>query len=64
MVVVTFGDLISYYNEWSLTHIFQVLTYSAIIAGVGYKVYRYITTSVLPYKEWSEEWPWTDEEEW
>jgi hypothetical protein len=64
MVVASFGDLIQYYNEWSLTHISQVLSYSAIIEGVGYKVHRYITTGALPYEKLSEERPWTNKAEW
>jgi hypothetical protein len=63
-VIATFGDLIIYYNERGLTHISHAVSYSAIIEGVGYEVHRYITTSALPYKELSEERPWTDEEEW
>jgi len=63
-VVVTFGDLIVYYNERGLTNISQGLLYSAITEGVWYKVQRYINTSALPYEEWSKERPWTDEEEW
>jgi len=63
-VVATFSNFIIYYNERGLTHISCALSYSPIIAGVGYEVHRYITTGALPYKEWSEEQPWTDEEEW
>jgi hypothetical protein len=61
-VVATLRVLIHYYNERGLTHISQVLSYSAIIEGVGYEVHRYITTGALPYEERSEERPWTDEE--
>jgi hypothetical protein len=62
--VGTFGDLIIYYNERGLTHISWALSYSAIVKGVGYKLHRYITTGALPYEEWLEERPWTDEDEW
>jgi hypothetical protein len=65
MVVATFSDLIQYYNGRCLTHISQELLYSTIIEGVVYgKVHRYITTGTLRYEEWSEEWLWTDKEEW
>jgi hypothetical protein len=63
-VVATFSDLITYYNERGLTHIFRTRSCSAIIEGVEYEVRRYIATGALPYEEWSEERPWTDEEEW
>jgi len=62
-VVETFGDLIIHYNKRGFTHISQALSYSAIIEGVGYDVHRYSTTGPLPYEEWSEEQPWTEEEE-
>jgi len=63
-VVATFGNLIQYYNERGLINISWALSYSAIIEGLEYEVHRFITTSALPYEEWSEEWLWTDEEEW
>jgi hypothetical protein len=56
-VFATCGDLIQYYDEWGLTHISLALSDSPIIEGVAYEVHRYITTSVLPYEEWSEERP-------
>jgi len=55
IVVATFGNLIQYYNERGLTHISRVLSYSAIIEGIGYVVQSYITTGALPYKEWLKE---------
>jgi len=63
-VIATFGDLIEYYNKRGSTHISRALWYSAIIEGVGYEVQSYITTSALPYEEWSEEQLWTDQAEW
>jgi hypothetical protein len=48
MVVETFGDQILYNNERASTHISQVLSFLAIIEGVGYEVHRYNTTSTLP----------------
>jgi len=63
-VVTTFGDLNTYYNEWDSTQISSALSYLAIIDGVGDEVHRFITTGAFPYEEWSEERPWTDEEEW
>jgi hypothetical protein len=62
-VVATFGDLIVYYNYPGLTHISRILSYLAILTGVGYEVHRDITPSPLPNVEWSEEPPSTDEAE-
>ena len=63
-LVATIGDTILYCNERGLTHISPRLLFLAIINNIGYEVHRYITTGALPYEEWSEERPWTDEEEW
>jgi hypothetical protein len=64
MVVETFGDQILYNNERASTHISPVLSFLAIIEGVGYEVHRYNTTSTLPYGEWSNKWRWMDDAEW
>jgi len=63
-VVATFRDLIPYYKEQGFTHISCILLYLAVIEGVRYEVQKYITTGALPYDEWSEERPCTDEAEW
>jgi hypothetical protein len=45
-------------------YISHTLSLLAITKAVGYEVQRYITTGAVPDEEWSEERPWTDEEEW
>jgi hypothetical protein len=45
-------------------YISHALSLSAIFKWVGYEVHRYITTGAVPDDEWSEERPWTDEEDW
>jgi len=62
--IETFSNLVTYLKEEGLTHISQTHLYSAIIQGIGYKVHRHITTGLLPFKQFSDEQPWTDEEEW
>jgi hypothetical protein len=63
-LVGTMGEGILHFNAQGLTHISPYLLYLAIINNIGYKVHQYITTGLLPYEEWSEQRPWTDEEEW
>jgi len=63
-VVATLGDLIIYDDKQGSTHISEALFFSAIVEGVGYEVHRYMTIGLLPYEEWSEQQPWTDEEQW
>jgi hypothetical protein len=63
-LVGTIGEGILYCNAQGLTHISPHLLFLAIISDIGYEVHRYITTGLLPYEEWSDEQPWTDEEEW
>jgi hypothetical protein len=63
-LVGTIGEAILYCNAQGLTHISPHLLFLAIISDIGYEVHRYITTGQLPYKEWSDERPWTDEAEW
>jgi hypothetical protein len=63
-LVGTIGEAIFYCNDWGLTHISPYLLFLVIISDIGYEVHRYITTGLLPYEEWLEERPWTDEEEW
>jgi hypothetical protein len=63
-LVGTIGKAILYCNERGLTHISPHILFLAIISGIGYDVHSYITTGLLPYEEWPEERPWTDEEVW
>ena len=63
-MIKTFLNLVAYYNEQGLTVISQIRLDSAVIEGIGYEVHRYINTGLLPFEEFSEERPWTDEEEW
>ena len=63
-LIGTIGEGILYCNAQGLTHISPHLLFLAIISDIGYKVHLYITTGLLPYEEWPEERPWTDEEEW
>jgi hypothetical protein len=63
-LVATIGDTIIFCNKRGLTHISPHLLFLAIINDIGYDIQRYITTGQLPYEEWSEELPSTDEEEW
>jgi hypothetical protein len=63
-LVGTIGEGISFCNAQGLTHISPHRLFFAIINDFGYEVHRYITARLLPYEEWSEERPWTDEEEW
>jgi hypothetical protein len=63
-LVGTIGEALLYCKERGLTHLSAYLLFLAIISDIGYEVHWYITTGQLPYEEWSEERPWTDEEEW
>jgi hypothetical protein len=63
-IVGTIGEGILFCNERGLTHISPYLLFLAVISNIGYDVHRYITTGLLPFEEWSDERPWTDEEEW
>jgi hypothetical protein len=63
-LVAIIGQAILYCDTRGLTHISPYLLFLAIISDIGYEVHRYITTGQLPYEEWSDGRPWTDEEEW
>jgi hypothetical protein len=63
-LVGAIGEAILYSSAQGLTHISPHVLFLAIINIIGYNVHRDITTGKLPYEEWSEERPWTDQEEW
>jgi len=63
-VIATCRNLVFYYNEPGLSHISQILLYSAVIEEVGYNLHGYITTGLLPFEQFAEEQLWTDEPEW
>jgi len=46
------------------THISHIFLYLACIKRVGYKVHWFIPKQLLQFEEFSDEKPWTDEEEW
>jgi hypothetical protein len=39
-IVIAFGNLVQSYNKGCLTHIFQVLVYSAVTHCIGYEVHQ------------------------
>ena len=63
-VVRTFGGPVFYCNKQGLTHISHIPSYSAILDGIAYDMNQYITTGLLPFEEFSEHQPRTDEKEW
>lgn len=63
-VVATIRDQTSFFDQWRSTHVSWDISYYAVILGNGYNVHQYITTRLLPFKVFSEERPWTDEEDW
>ena len=63
-VIETIGDQIQFLYEQRSSQISRELSYSAFIPGIGYEVHRYFTTGLLPFQEFGEEQPWTDEVDW
>ena len=61
-VVETIGDQLQYFKDRHLIHINRTVLLYTVILGIEYDVHRYITTGLLPFEEFSEERPWTDEE--
>jgi len=51
-----FGDLIVQLDEQALTHISRVVWLFVISISIGYTVHRYVSTGLLPFEEYSEEW--------
>jgi len=62
-VVETLSHRIRFFSEQRSTHICRQLSYYMVTIGIRYDVHRYITTGLLPNKEYSDERPWQDEEE-
>jgi len=51
-----FGDLIVQLDNQALTHISRVVGLFIIRIGIGDPLNRYISTGLLPYEEYSEDW--------
>lgn len=62
--VETIGDQIIFFNERRSPDICRELSYHAITIVIGNEVRWYLMTGLLPYEEYCEERPWTDEVEW
>jgi len=50
------GDLISQLNDQSLTHISAVVARVAHYNSIRFLVHRDLSTGLLPFEEFSEEW--------
>ena len=52
--VKTFGDLIFDFEGYCLIHISRVIPQYPILEGICYKVHRYLSLGLRPFKEFSE----------
>jgi len=55
-IVECFGKLLSELEEHHSTHTYSVVLLFCQLENIDYLVLRYLNTSALPFKEYSEEW--------
>jgi len=57
-----FGNLIVHLDEQALTHISCMVWGFVMNIGIGYPVHRYVSTQLLSFEEYSEDWLFPGEE--